>query len=56
MKLPRIIFYICLCIFSAMMNFSGFGLTSWQYWIGATLIIASHICGMEYGEAKCGKK
>ena len=48
MKLPRIIYLICLGIFGGMMGACGYSVTSWQFWLGVALIITAHFCGEAY--------
>lgn len=50
MMKSRLIYYLCVCIYSGMMGANGYDIKSWSFWIGLAAIFISNVCGMFSGE------
>lgn len=48
MKFSSLLYYGCVSVYGCMMAVLGYNITTWPFWVGLFLIIASNIAGKEY--------
>lgn len=52
MDMPTFVYIVCCGVYGLVTAICGYGVATWQFWVGLILIIVSHISGRERGDGR----